>query len=234
MATTKTNSNSATPIWWRPALVLASVMASACVMFAQGAGSGDPRPASAIILDIDGDGVNLSPAAEGVDFDVDLGGHKSRVGWTVAGSDDAFLVVDRNRNGNIDDISEVVGTRFAFPGGARPASGAIGLMTVLQGITPLPNGDIPRPIPPDSGRIDKGDQIYSSLALWNDRNHNGLADTGELKSLESANVSSINNGYRAIQRTEPSGNVLALEGFFFLKLRGVDVRRAHFEVKLAR
>ena len=33
-----------------------------------------------------------------------------KTGWTQANSDDSFLVIDKNNNGNIDDITEMFGS----------------------------------------------------------------------------------------------------------------------------
>jgi hypothetical protein len=63
---------------------------------------------SPIVIDVDGSGFDLTSLNEGVMFD--FSGHgKIKVSWTQRRSSNAWLVLDRNGNGTIDNGAELFG-----------------------------------------------------------------------------------------------------------------------------
>jgi hypothetical protein len=64
-------------------------------------------PTAPLVLDLDGDGVELR-SLSGAYFDMDLDGFAERTGWVSA--DDGMLALDRDGNGTIDNITELLGT----------------------------------------------------------------------------------------------------------------------------
>ncbi len=60
----------------------------------------------------------------------------------------------------------------------------------------------------DDDRISREDAVWNSLLIWDDRNHNGISDAGELSWVEAAGIDSIALDYKESNRRDRFGNVL--------------------------
>jgi hypothetical protein len=155
-------------------------------------------------VDVAGDGFDLTGSAGGVNFDLNGDGAAERLSWTMADSDDAWLVLDRDGDGVIGKGAEMFGN-FTY----QPHAPAVG---ERHGFLALAEFD--RPAGAENGRlggngdgvIDKGDGVFALLRLWQDTNHDGVSQFTELRTLQSLDVARISLDYKESKRTDHYGN----------------------------
>jgi hypothetical protein len=109
---------------------------------AQGQGGGDTRQVDPLVFDLDGNGVDLTTAENGVFFDMDGDGARDKTAWVAGG--DALLALDRNGNGQIDDGRELFGEQNGAADGFA---------------------ELARFVQDGSGTIDAKDAVFNSLIL---------------------------------------------------------------------
>ena len=136
-----------------------------------------------IVLDLDGNGIELTPrATSNVYFDMDGDGIKEQTGWVKP--TDGLLAIDSNANGQIDNINELIGDL-----------GRSGFAELIS--YDLNNDRV----------INANDTIWSQFRVWLDSNSNGITDTGELRTLASLNIRSIDLRYTAVNFTAEGNRI---------------------------
>ncbi|WP_280513962.1 calcium-binding protein [Ruminiclostridium herbifermentans] len=164
-----------------------------------------------VILDLDGNGIEISTLENGVNFDLDNNGFAEKIQWV--NNKDGILCRDLDGNGKIDNGSEVFGDQVLMTTGATSRNG-------YEALTDLDwNKDF---------ILDSNDKAFDSLRVWIDENSNGITDEGELKKLSDLGIEALKLNTTIVDDSTPrvikqiigyyedkDGNKYDMSQFFF-------------------
>jgi hypothetical protein len=143
-----------------------------------------------LVLDLNGDGINLTHVENGVKFDITGNGTKEQVAWVA--SSDGLLVWDRNANGIIDNGKELFGDQHG----------------AVDGFMELTTLDSDK-----NGTIDARDSLFEKLNIWQDKNQNGISESDELQNLRALGINAISLWTTSANDVN-AGNLISAYGSF--------------------
>jgi hypothetical protein len=121
-----------------------------------------------LVVDLDGDGIELLPIHKGVNFDL-WSSREQAMAWPSG--DDGFLAMDRNGNGMIDNGSELFGNING---------------DYVDGFAQLAVLDTNK-----DGALTAEDDAFDRLVVWNDSDVNAKTSAGELLSMADLQIVSL-------------------------------------------
>lgn len=140
-----------------------------------------------LVLDLDGDGLETTGVEQGVAFDINADGRADQTSFVTGG--DAFLALDRNGNGSIDDGAELFGDQNGHSNGFAALSDYDD------------NAD---------GLIDSADSVFTQLRLFS----LDADGTQQLRSLQSQGVQAIQLNHRNTDQALNAYDTVAQSGSF--------------------
>jgi len=124
-----------------------------------------------LVVDLDGDGIQLLGLGSGITFDVDADGMGENVGWF--GPDDGMLVMDLDGSGAIENMSEVFSEVFNDQSYADSLSALASLDSNTDQV------------------ISVGDKQFDDILVWQDSDSDGVSAAPELSTLSDRGITSI-------------------------------------------
>ena len=130
-----------------------------------------PETYDPLVIDLNNDGIKDTNLDYKINFDLDNNGFKEATSWID--NNDAFIAIDKNNNGTIDNGSELFGNKSisnnAYAYTNPNAKNGFESLKELDSN----NDDI----------INEKDKEFTNLLLWQDKNSNGISETDELIKL---------------------------------------------------
>jgi hypothetical protein len=149
-----------------------------------------------VVLDLNGDGIQTVNITDGVKFDINNDGKADQTAWVARG--DGLLVRDINKDGQINNGSELFGSATSLGNGKTAADGYVAMRALDT------NKD---------GVLDANDAAFGELMVWTDLDGNGITGANELTNLSDLGINSISlNATKSTQNN--NGNLIGLMGSY--------------------
>jgi 20S proteasome alpha/beta subunit len=154
-----------------------------------------PPSSPPVILDLDGNGIDIVPlGVSSAKFDMDGAGARVSTAW--AGGNDGFLAIDLGADGSLNPDSVIDQTKeINF---TQWAPGATSDMAALRQVFDTNH----------NGMLDPGDGSWSNFRVWQDANGDGLSQPGEVKALADRGITGINLTPTGPAQQLPDGSVI--------------------------
>ncbi|RUS68618.1 hypothetical protein EGW08_023620 [Elysia chlorotica] len=150
---------------------------------------GTPDAIPPIVIDLDGDGTEFVGVEDGIAIDVDGDGDLEQSAW--AASDDGVLFYDLDNDGAISSREE-----FAFADYSDDLDA-----TDLEGLKAGFDTN-------NDNLFDSTDDKWSEFKVWQDKDGDGIADDGEVLTLDELGITSIALESDGITEIRADGDVL--------------------------
>lgn len=150
-----------------------------------GVGGGGLEP---LVFDLDASGtIDLVSLANGVHFDFWGDGYAEKVGW--AAPTDGMLAIDLDESGAIDSGAELFGSEFPLT--YIIEANWTQFTEEENGFAKLAKYDLVANGGNNDGAITSADDVWSDLVMWQDSNSDGVSQSGEMLTLGSFGITSI-------------------------------------------
>ncbi len=160
-----------------------------------------------LVLDLGDDGLDLMALdRSNTSFDVDANGNAKTVGWI--GGKEGILVFDKNANGVVDDASEWFGQKFAASGTPPANQDGFKALATLANAGATSFSATTSKINPATGK-----RYFDELQVWIDADQDGKTDAGELRTLASLGITSIDLNPQAFNRNDDGNVILSTAGY---------------------
>ncbi|WP_368677862.1 calcium-binding protein [Acinetobacter lactucae] len=145
-----------------------------------------PTRSDPLTLDLNFDGeINTVELTQGVNFDLDGNKFAEKTSWISP--EDGFVVLDLNKNNEIDNGGELFGTDTLLANGNKAIDGFQALAQYDENKDKI---------------INEQDEVYSQLKIWKDLNQDGISQSNELYSLAELGIKSISVNNENIDVTD--------------------------------